>query len=414
MVLLTLGVASAGEIPVNQPHHPDAPQSDQTQAPLSVDAELEQLLKVTGPARIDLLLESAMARGLIAGGVVLIGNREGTLFEQSYGKTSAEPGARPMTVDTIFDIASLTKVVATTSAILKLAEERRISLVDPVVKWFPEFAGKNKDELLVMNLLTHTSGLDDFPLSPASPLQSAIAGAASQKLKGEIGTRFNYADINFILLGELVRRVSGTPLDIYAANNLFKPLGMDDTSFKPDPVKALRCAATVGDGKTCFVGVPQDSTARELGGVAGHAGRFSTVRDLAVFCRLILDEGELSGRRILSQRAVRQMTAPYFSRGGQVVRGLGWDRASPYSSPRGNGFSEVSFGHTGYSGSSLWIDPETDLFVVFLTTRLEYRKTREFSQLRSALSTVAVALFAAPPPDEPSAGSGRMGGQNGK
>jgi CubicO group peptidase (beta-lactamase class C family) len=280
-----------------------------------------------------------------------------------------------------------------------------------VVKWFPELAGKNRDDLLVMNLLTHTSGLDDFPLSPASPLQSAIAGAASQKLKGEIGSRFNYADINFILLGELVRRVSGTTLDIYAANNIFKPIGMEDTSFKPDPVKVLRCAATVGDGKTCFVGVPQDNTARQLGGVAGHAGLFSTVRDLAGFCRMVLDEGELSGRRILSQRAVRQMTAPYFSRGGQVVRGLGWDRASPYSSPRGSGFSEVSFGHTGYSGSSLWIDPDTDLFVVFLTSRLEYRKTREFSQLRSALSTIAADLFAEP---LPAAGSVTSDGQKGK
>jgi len=189
---------------------------------------------------------------------------------------------------------------------------------------------------------------------------------------------------------------------------------MNDTSFKPDPVKVLRCAATVGDGKTCFVGVPQDNTARQLGGVAGHAGLFSTVRDLAGFCRMVLDEGELSGRRILSQRAVRQMTAPYFSRGGQVVRGLGWDRASPYSSPRGNGFSEVSFGHTGYTGSSLWIDPDTDLFVVFLTSRLDFRKIREFSQLRSALSTVAADLFAEPAPDEPSAGSGSTGGQKGK
>ena len=360
---------------------------------------------VKGTARIDLVLESAISHGLIAGGVVLIGNRRGTLFERSYGKASTEPDARPMTIDTIFDIASLTKVVATTPAILKLAEERRLSLVDPVVKWFPEFAGKGKDDLLVMNLLTHTSGLDDFPLAAELPMQSAVARAASQKLHGEIGSRFKYADINFILLGELVRRVTGIPLDTYAATRFFMPLGMKDTAFNPDREMAARCAATICDGKNCVAGHPQDSSARQLGGVAGHAGLFSTAHDLAGFCRMLLEEGELAGRRIISERAVRQMTAPYFSRGGQVVRGLGWDRASPFSSPKGNGFSEISFGHTGYSGSSLWIDPAADIFVVFLASRLEYNKPRDFSQLRSDLSTVAAELFTVSPAAEPVAGT---------
>jgi CubicO group peptidase (beta-lactamase class C family) len=371
----------------------------------STEAQLEQLLQVTGTARIDLLLESAISRGLIAGGVVLIGNRHGTLFERTYGKSSTEPGARPMALDTVFDIASLTKVVATTPAILKLAEERRLSLVDPVVKWFPEFAGKGKDDLLVMNLLTHTSGLDDFSLAAELPMQSAVTHAASQKLSGEIGSRFKYADINFILLGELVRRVSGIPLDAYTATQIFTPLGMKDTAFNPHGEMAARCAATIVDGKSLMIGHPQDHSARQLGGVAGHAGLFSTVSDLAGFCRMLLEEGELGGRRILSERAVRQMTAPYFSRGGQVVRGLGWDRASPFSSPKGNGFSEISFGHTGYSGSSLWIDPAADIFVVFLASRLEYRKTREYSQLRSDLSTVAAELFAASPVGGPVVGA---------
>jgi CubicO group peptidase (beta-lactamase class C family) len=326
--------------------------------------------------------------------VVLIGNRDGTLYESAYGKTSPEPDARPVAIDTIFDIASLTKVVATTPAILKLAEERRLSLVDPVVKWFPEFMGKEKDELLVVNFLTHTSGLNDFSLAAVAPLQSAISGAASQKLNGEIGNRFKYADINFILLGELVNRVSGLPLDRFSATNFFVPLGMNDTSFRPDRNMISRCAATIGEGKNTFIGVPQDHSARQLGGVAGHAGLFSTVRDLARFCRMLLEEGQLEGRRILSERAVRQMTAPYFSRGGQVVRGLGWDRASPFSSPRGNGFSEISFGHTGYAGSSIWIDPAEDIFVVVLTTRLDYKRTREFNQLRGDISTVAAELFA--------------------
>jgi serine-type D-Ala-D-Ala carboxypeptidase len=361
----------------------------------------------TGPAqgdrtaKIDRLLEGAISRGLIAGGVVLIGDRRGALFVRPYGKMSTEPDARPMEMETIFDLASLTKVVATAPAILKLAEEGRLSLVDPVVKWFPEFAGKGKDDLLVANLLTHTSGLDDFALATGAPLQSAINGAAAQKIKGEIWSRFRYADINFILLSELVKRVTGVGLDLYAATTFYTPLGMKDTGFNPEQDKATRCSATLGEGKSFFLGVPQDGEARQLGGVAGHAGLFSTARDLARFCRMLLGEGSFEGTRILSERAVRQMTAPYFSRGGQVVRGLGWDIASPYSSPKGNGFSEMSFGHTGYAGSSIWIDPASDTFVVLLSARLEYKKTREFSQLRSDLSSLAAELF----------GAGRDGGK---
>ncbi len=345
--------------------------------------------------RIDRLMDSAISRGLIAGGVVLVGNRQEVLFERAYGRASGEPDARPMSLDTIFDLASLTKVVATAPAVLKLAEEGRLSLVDPVRKWLPEFVGKGKDDLLIMHLLTHTSGLDDFSLAAAHPLQSAVEGAATEKIRGEIGSRFRYADINFILLGEIVRRVTGSGLDQFAQASFFTPLGMSDTEFNPDRERAARCSPTVEE-HVLHVGQVQDSQARQMGGVAGHAGVFSTARDLARFCRMMLNEGELEGKRILSQRAVRQMTVPYFSRGGAVVRGLGWDMASPFSSPRGNGFSEFSFGHTGYSGASLWLDPAEDTFVVFLTARLEYRRTKEFSQLRSELSTLAAELFASP------------------
>ena len=244
-----------------------------------------------------------------------------------------------------------------------------------------------------MNLLTHTSGLDDFSLSNLHPLQAAVQGAATQKTRGEIGSRFRYADINFILLSELVKRVSGTRLDTYAATNFYAPMGMNDTRFNPDIDQAPRCSATLGEGKSFFLGVAQDSTCRQLGGVAGHAGLFSTARDLAIFCRMLLGGGEVNKSRILSERAVHQMTAPYFSRGGQVIRGLGWDIASPFSSPRGEGFSEISFGHTGYSGTSLWIDPASDTFVVLLTARIEYNNVKEFSQLRSNLSSLAAELF---------------------
>ena len=346
------------------------------------------------PARIDALLNQAISQNLIAGGVVLIGSRDRLLFERAYGRVSAVPDARAMTADTLFDIASLTKVIATTPSVLKLAEEGRLSLLDPVVKWFPEFAGHGKDQILVMNLLTHTSGLDDIPLSNDNPLASAIQGAAAQKLKGEVGNRFRYADLNFILLAELARRATGAGLDLYATASFYRPLGMNDTGFNPSDKG--RCSATLCDNR--FVsGEVQDHLSRQLGGVAGHAGLFSTASDLARFCRMMLAGGILDGKRVLARRTVEQMTAPYFSRGGEVVRGLGWDISSPYSSPRGAGFSKVSFGHTGYSGSSVWIDPVSDSFVILLTSRLDYKNVREFNKLRGELSTLASLLYAVPP-----------------
>jgi CubicO group peptidase (beta-lactamase class C family) len=351
---------------------------------------------VSSSHRIDQLMEGSIQKGLISGAVVLIGSSRKDLFEKGYGKVSPVADSRQMTVDTIFDLASLTKVVATTPSIMKLAEERKLSLIDPVKKWFPEFEWKGKEDLLIMHLLTHTSALDDFSLVPERPLQSAIEGAAAQPLKGEIGSRFHYADINFILLGEMVRRVSGVTLNEYASKSLYKPLGMSDTCFLLPTDKRPRAAVTVGDGAQQHIGDPQDYLARQLGGVAGHAGVFSTAHDLAVFCRMILCGGGAAGKKVMEERTVLQMTAPYFSRGGKVARGLGWDISSPFSSPRGGFFSRWSFGHTGYSGTSIWIDPEADLFVILLTTRLEYRKKSAFSQMRSELSTIAVEIFGNP------------------
>jgi CubicO group peptidase (beta-lactamase class C family) len=352
--------------------------------------------QISPPARIDQLMEGSIQKGLISGGVILVGNRERRLFEKAYGRVAPAADARLTTVDTIFDLASLTKVVATTPAILKLAEGGKLSLVDPVKKWFPEFEGKGKDELLVMHLLTHTSGLNDFALVREKPLQSAVEGAAGQHLNGEIGNRFHYADINFILLGEMVRRVSGESLNEYVAKTFYQPMGMKDTGFLPATELRTRVAATVADEKVPLIGVVQDYLARQLGGVAGHAGLFSTADDLAVFCRMMLSPGKSEGREIMAQRTVSQMTAPYFSRGGKVARGLGWDISSPYSAPRGGFFSRTSFGHTGYSGASIWLDPDADLFVVLLTTRLEFRKKADFSQMRSDLSTLAVEAFGRP------------------
>jgi CubicO group peptidase (beta-lactamase class C family) len=330
---------------------------------------------------------------LIAGGVVLIGSPTETLLTKAYGRTLPGDAGKPLQTDTVFDVASLTKVVAVTPAVLKLAEERRLSLTDPLVTWFPELGGNGKSDLLIWHLLTHTSGLDDFSLSSHDPVKSMLDGVSAQKIKGELGSRFHYADVNFILLGELVRRASGLPLDAYTLAKIYAALEMRDTGFLPDLLRQERCAPTLTGDRGFLVGLPQDYLARQLGGVAGHAGLFSTAADLGRFCRMIMGGGVLDGRRVLSERTVQQMTAPYFSRGGRVVRGLGWDIASPFSSPRGHVFSPVSFGHTGYSGASLWMDPNAKLFVVLLTVRVDYKNVSEFSRLRGELSSLAVESY---------------------
>jgi CubicO group peptidase (beta-lactamase class C family) len=325
-----------------------------------------------------------------------VGNHKGILYSSARGQTSTSGTTSPIDERTLFDVASLTKVIATAPAVMKLLENGRITLMDPLNRWFPEFIGTGREEITILNLLTHTSGLEDATISGADPIRSAIQNAASQKNWNPYSNRFRYADINFILLGELIQRASGQTLDRFSQEHIFAPLGMADTMFIP-PAEMIRfIAPTIGPDKQLHAGIVQDENARLLSGVAGHAGLFSTLFDLSRFAVMLLDRDELKSRPLFSQRIVSQMTAPYFYSGGRVVRGLGWDIYSPFSSPRGRHFSDMSFGHTGYSGSSIWIDPERDLFVILLTIRLDYRDIRHFSMLRSDISTLAASIFSHP------------------
>lgn len=356
----------------------------------------DDLMEIGRAATIDVVLDNAIRRGLISGGAVAVGNHEGLLYSSARGQLY--PAGTTALIDghTLFDVASLTKVIATTPAVMKLLESGRVTLMDPLSRWFPEFEGTGREEVTILNLLTHTSGLDDATLSNITPLKSAIQHAASQKNWNPSGNRFRYADINFILLGELIRRASGQSLDRFSQEQIFAPLGMADTMFMP-PAETIRSIApTIGPDKLLRAGIVQDEKARLLAGIAGHAGLFSTISDLSRFAVMLLDQGEMNSRRLFSQRVLTQMTAPYFYSGGRVVRGLGWDIYSPFSSPRGRHFSDMSFGHTGYSGSSIWIDPERDLFVILLTIRLDYLDIRHFSMLRSDISTLAAAIFSHP------------------
>jgi CubicO group peptidase (beta-lactamase class C family) len=342
-------------------------------------------------ATIDHLMERAISNNLITGGIVVVGDHTGIISSTARGRLAANPDAPLLDDQTMFDLASLTKVIATAPAVMKLLDEGKISLTDPLSRWFPEFKGSERESITILNLLTHTSGLSDFDMSTEQAMETAVRRAAAEKGQ-QRGSGFKYADINFILLGELVHRVSGRTLDAFCRDELYAPLVVPETMFLPTPDLMNRIAPTLG-GRS---GIVQDRNSRCLGSVAGHAGLFSSARDLARFARLMLDGGEIDGKRILSEQAVKQMTSPLLCGNGSVVRGLGWDMNSPFSAPKGRLFSEASFGHTGYSGSSIWIDPKQDLFVILLTNRLNYQDVSMFNQLRRDISTIAVAEFRQP------------------
>jgi uncharacterized protein YbbC (DUF1343 family)/CubicO group peptidase (beta-lactamase class C family) len=372
-------------------------------------------------ARVDAVIEDAIRAQATPGAVLLVGHRGRVVYRKAYGHRAVEPAAEPMTLDTIFDLASLTKVVATAPSVMILVEEGRLRLNDRVSAYLPEFGRYGKDGITIRHLLTHTSGLrPDLDLAaPWTGAETALALAAEEVPVAAPGERFIYSDINFLLLGEIVRRVSGESLDRFARRRIFEPLGMRDTMFTPPETLRARIAPTerctpygwpcAGPDARILRGVVHDPTARRMGGVAGHAGLFSTAADLAVFCRMVLGGGAWGGVRILSPLTVRKMTSPATPPGVPQVRGLGWDIDSPYAANRGDLFPVGSFGHTGFTGTSLWIDPVTDTFVVFLSNRLHPDGRGDVTPLRARVATVVASALVGRPvaPERVIAWSGR-------
>ncbi|MGC8743482.1 MAG: serine hydrolase domain-containing protein [Verrucomicrobiia bacterium] len=314
--------------------------------------------------------ESINARNL-PGAVICIGHRE-HLYLKSFGNRSLAPEKSPMTVDTIFDAASLTKVIATAPSIMLLVERGKIaSLDDPVKNYIKEFDREGREKITIRHLLTHTSGLRAgiSPNPPWNGYDTGIKLACAEKPRTAPGTNFLYSDINFILLGEIVHRVSGMPLNEFAEKEIFIPLKMFDTGFLPQKEKISRIAPTQFIGKEMLRGVVHDPVARNMGGVAGHAGVFTTASDLARFCRMFLNNGELDGVRILKPETVRLMRTVQTTN-LEAKRGLGWDIDSGYSKPRGKLFPIGSYGHTGFTGTALWIDPYSQVFWIFLSNRV--------------------------------------------
>lgn len=341
---------------------------------------------------LDSAIQSEVDRGTIPGAVVWVGQPGKVLHRKVYGNRALLPSKLPMEEDTIFDAASLTKVVATTTAVMQLWEQGRIRLGDPVTGYLPKFQG-GKSDITVRDLLTHFSGLrPDVDLVPAwSGEATGIALALKDKPVATPGQRFIYSDINFILLAEVVRAVSGQRIDQYAAEHIFKPLGMKDTSFLPSPALLPRIAPTERTDGKILHGVVHDPTTRYMGGVAGHAGLFTTAADLSRFADMLLSGGELDGKRILSQATVIKMTSPASPAAQPDIRGLGWDIDSRFSSNRGELYPVGSFGHTGFTGTSIWIDPATRSYVILLSNSVHPTR-KSIVPLRSKVATLAAQI----------------------
>jgi uncharacterized protein YbbC (DUF1343 family)/CubicO group peptidase (beta-lactamase class C family) len=341
------------------------------------------------------MIDGAIAERKMPGCVLAVGNRQGELFVESYGNKRIEPTEEPMTIDTVFDMASITKPVATATAIMKLLEEGRLRRNDTVVSFFPSFAVNDKQKITVQDLLLHTSGLipDNAMSDYADGPEIAWQRICELKLSAPIGSAFKYSDVNFIVLGKIVEKVSGQSLDAYTRDAIFNPLGMKETGFNPDPELRARAAPTEKREGEWIQGYVHDPRAHALGGIAGHAGLFSTARDMAIYARMMLHQGHLPNAptRTLATPTVRSMTAAYRVPSG--FRGLGWDKQTGFSTNRGDLLSHSAFGHGGFTGTVLWIDPELDLYFIFLSNRVHPSGDGSVNTLAGRIANLVAATY---------------------
>ena len=339
--------------------------------------------------QIDRIVAEGIESGQMPGCVVAIGHRGKIAMFRAYGHRQTEPTRVPMTTDTLFDLASLTKPIATATSVVILADRGTIHLDDPVGKHLPDFAVAGKEKISIQQLLTHQGGLiaDNALGDYDDGAEKAWERVCALQPTYEPGTRFIYSDVGFIVLGELVRRVSGEDLHAFSRRHIFAPLGMTETGFVPaDPLRRRAAATERRDGRW-MVGQVHDPRAYRLGGIAGHAGLFATARDLAVYAQMMLGRGQYAGVRVLDRRRVAELIRPRNVSGGR--RALGWDVETGYSSNRGGSFSNAAFGHGGFTGTAIWIDPELDLFVIFLSSRLHPDGKGAVNRIAGRIGTVA-------------------------
>jgi uncharacterized protein YbbC (DUF1343 family)/CubicO group peptidase (beta-lactamase class C family) len=346
-------------------------------------------------ARLDAVVREGLKRGAAPGAVVLVVRQDKVIFRKAYGLRARLPAEEPMTVDTVFDLASLTKPLATATAVLVLLEQGKLRLSDPVALHLPEFGRHGKGRVTVEQLLLHTGGLiaDNAVADYRDGRAKALERVWDLRPVAEPGARFRYSDVGYIVLGELVERLSGKPLDAFTREHVWGPLGMRDTGFRPGRALAARAAPTELAGGRWLRGEVHDPRARRLGGEAGHAGLFATADDVASYARMLLNGGALGGQRVLSPAGVRLMTTPRPVPGG--LRALGWDVRTSYSRNRGELFG--GFGHTGFTGTSLWVDPDSRTAVVFLSNRVHPDGKGNVGRLRGQVATVVAASIVGPP-----------------
>lgn len=338
-------------------------------------------------------IDQVVARGLEAekmpGCVVLIARRGQVAFLKSYGYKRLRPEPVSMTTDTVFDMASITKPVATATSVMLLLDRGLIKLDDPVAKHVPEFGQHGKEKVTVYHLLTHQGGLipDNALTDYADGPDSAWEKIMALELQKPPAEKFIYSDVGYIVLAEMVNRITGQNVHEFTQKNIFKPLGMNETGYLPDEAIRRRAAPTERRNGRWMQGEVHDPRAYALSGIAGHAGLFSTAENLAIYAQMMLNGGHYAGIRVLSPQVVTKMTAAYKVSSG--IRGLGWDKESGYSSNRGDGFTSQAFGHGGFTGTTLWIDPGLDLIVIFLSNRLHPDGKGSVNRLAGQIGSVA-------------------------
>ncbi|MBK6749657.1 MAG: DUF1343 domain-containing protein [Acidobacteria bacterium] len=379
-------------------------------------------------AQIDALVEADIAAKKLPGAVVLVGHKGKIVFRKAYGDRSLVPTVEKMTVDTIFDVASLTKPIATATSIMILVEQGKLRLSDTIGMYIPDIDDAAAKKVTIQQLLTHTAGYrPDFDLGEKwTGREGMLAALKKERLRAAPGTRFVYSDIGFIVLGEIVERIAGNGVHLFFNDNVKEELvNSNDTQFwtfmermigrgpKWESYKSgrrMRTAPTENvRGQNSYLGLKfegddkkgdeilrgqvHDPTSFRMGGVAGHAGLFSTADDLARYCQMLLNGGTLDGKRVMSAQTVAKMTAPVVVSESGDARGLGWDINTSFSSNRGDLFPLGSFGHTGFTGTGVWIDRVSQTFVVFLSNRVHPDGKGDVGPLRAKVATVVASAI---------------------
>lgn len=352
-------------------------------------------------ADADAVIEAAIAAHKCPGAVLCVGNADGILYHKAYGNRSLKPTTQPMTIDTVFDCASLSKPVGTSTSAMVLVDRHQLDVHERVATYLPAFANHGKENVTVEQILLHWAGLiPDNPIADfANGGDAGVAAIMNLTPTHPPGTHFAYSDCSFITVGKVVEAVAKQPLNQFAKQNVFEPLGMTDTGYNPPEAIRARAAITEQRNGHWMQGEVHDPRAYAMGGVAGHAGLFSTSTDLSRFCRMILNGGQLDGHRVLSEATVSLWTTPHHLPDGTGGRTYGFDVDTPYAGPRGERFEKgTTFGHTGFTGTSLWIDPKHKVFVILLTNSVHPDGKGDVRALRRQAGTIVGNALLGPAP----------------